>query len=172
MEKMEMTDKVSPVPRGYRTVTPCLTVNGVDQAIAFYKAAFDAEEVVRLHSATGAVLHAELKIGNSVVFLNEENPALGIYSPATLGGSATLVHLYVKNVDELWSQAIAAGATEVVPLVATYWGDRFGKLADPSGHVWSVASRVERISRDELAERAKVATQPLPAGESCSELAA
>lgn len=167
-----MADKVSPVPRGYRTVTPCLTVKGVDQAIAFYKAAFGAEESVRLHSAEGAVLHAELKIGNSVVILNEEDATLGIFSPASLGASPTLVHLYVKNVDEAWSQALAAGATEVAPLVDTYWGDRFGKLADPSGHVWSIASRVERVSRDELIERAKLATQTPLAREAFPELAA
>jgi PhnB protein len=172
LEVMEMADNVSPVPRGYRTVTPCLTVNGIDQAVAFYQAAFGAEEKVRLHGADGAVVHAELKIGNSVVFLNEEDPTLGIFSPASLGASPTLVHLYVQDVDAAWSRAIAAGATEVVPLVDTYWGDRFGKLADLSGHIWSVASRVERVSRNELIERAKVATQPQPLCEALPELAA
>lgn len=168
-----MTDKVAPVPRGYRTVTPCLTVNGIDRAIEFYKAAFGAEEKVRLTNADGTViLHAELKIGNSVVFLNEESPALGIYSPASLGGSPTLVHLYVDDVDAWWSRAQAAGAAEVVPLVETYWGDRFGKLADPFGHIWSLASRVERVSRDELIERAKAVTQAPVAPEGYSELAA
>lgn len=167
-----MAEKVSPVPRGYRTVTPCLTVKGVDQAIEFYKAAFGAEESVRLHGAEGEVLHAELKIGNSVVFLNEENPALGIFSPASLGASATLVHLYVNDADQAWSRALQAGAAEVVPLVDTYWGDRFGKLADPSGHVWSIASRIERVSREELIERAKAATRAPLAPEGFPELAA
>lgn len=168
-----MPDKVSPVPRGYRTVTPCLTVNGIDRAIEFYSAAFGAEEKVRLYNADGTViLHAELKIGNSVVFLNEENPALGIFSPASLGGSPMLVHLYVDDVDAWWTRARAAGAAEVVPVVDTYWGDRFGKLADPFGHVWSLASRVERVSRDELVERAKTVTQAPLVSETCSEIAA
>ena len=151
-----MADKVSPVPRGYRTVTPCLTVTGIDAAIEFYASAFDAEEKVRLYGADGAsIVHAELKIGNSVVFLNEEAPAHGIYSPATLGGSPTLVHLYVQDVDACWARALAAGAVEVMPITDTYWGDRLGKLVDPFGHVWSVASRVERVSRDEVAARAR-----------------
>ena len=168
-----MTDKVAPVPRGYRTITPCLTVNGVERAVDFYTAAFDAAEKVRLYSADGTViLHTELKIGNSLVFLAEENPALGIYSPTALGGSSTLVHLYVEDVDRAWSRAIAAGAVEVMPLVDTYWGDRFGKLADPFGHVWSIASRVERVSRGELVERARAATLPAPSLEPTAELAA
>ena len=168
-----MKDKVSPVPRGYRTVTPCLAVNGIDRAIEHYKAAFGAQEKVRLTGADdGVVLHAELKIGNSVIFLTEEDPALGIFSPASLGGSPTLVHLYVEDVDTAWARALAAGAVEVMPLVDTYWGDRFGKLADPFGHVWTLASRVERVSRDELAERAKAASGPAPALETAAELAA
>lgn len=165
-----MSNKVSPIPRGYRTVTPCLTVNGIERAIEFYKAAFGAEEKVRLYNAEGSViLHAELKIGNSVVFLNEEDPALGIYSPASLGGSPMLVHLYVEDVDAWWSRAREAGAHEVVPVVDTYWGDRFGKLADPFGHVWSLASRVERVSRDELIERAKAVTRTPMAPEAFCE---
>lgn len=168
-----MTDKVAPVPRGYRTITPCLTVKGVEQAVDFYVAAFDAEEKLRLHGAdVSVILHTELKIGNSLVFLNEENPALGIFSPTSLGGSPTLVHLYVEEVDQAWSRAIAAGAIEVMPLVDTYWGDRFGKLADPFGHVWSIASRVERVSREELVERARAATSPVPSLASTAELAA
>lgn len=168
-----MADKVSPVPRGYRTVTPCLTVTGIDAAIEFYTSAFDAREKVRLYGADGAsILHAELKIGNSVVFLNEESPAHGIYSPATLGGSPTLVHLYVQDVDAWWSRALAAGAIEVMPITDTYWGDRLGKLVDPFGHVWSIASRVERVSRDELAERARQVSRTEWYLEASSDLAA
>ncbi len=155
-----MANKVAPVPRGFRTVTPCLTVIGVQRAIEFYQTALGAEEKVRLYDAAGLVaLHAELKIGNSIIFLAEEDPALGILSPTSLGGSPTLVHLYVADVDQVWQQALAAGAAEVVPLANTYWGDRFGKIADPFGHVWSVASRVENVPFGELAERTKAATQ-------------
>ncbi len=155
-----MTDKVAPVPRGFRTVTPCLTVTGVERAIAFYQVALGAEEKVRLYDAAGlVVLHAELKIGNSAIFLAEENPTLGIFSPLSLGGSPTLVHLYVADVDRVWQEALDAGATQVMPLADTYWGDRFGKIADPFGHVWSLASRVEKVPFDELVERTKAATQ-------------
>ena len=148
--------KVAPVPKGFKTVTPCLTVRGVAQAIEFYKAAFDAEETKRLYNADATwILHAELKIGNSVVFLAEENPFLGILSPNSLGGSATLGHLYVKNIDGFVEKALTAGATEITPIADTYWGDRMGKLADPFGHVWTVASRVENVSAEEIAERVK-----------------
>ena len=93
-----------------------------------------------------------------MVSLAEEDLALGILSPTTLGYSPLLVHLYVSDVDEFWARALAAGATEVQPLSDAYWGDRFGKLADPFGHYWSVASRVEHVTRDELVERTKAAT--------------
>lgn len=155
-----MTQKVAAVPRGFRTVTPCLTVCGAERAIEFYKACFGAEQHTRLYDAEGTrIVHAALKIGNSVVFLAEEDPGAGIFSPLTLGYSPTLLHLYVEDVNAVWSRAMAAGATAVLPLANTYWGDRFGKLADPFGHYWSVASRVERISHDELVARTAAATR-------------
>ena len=156
-----MNQKIAAVPKGYRTVTPCLTVRGAEQAIEYYKAAFGAEEQSRLYNAEDtAIVHAALKIGNSMVFLAEESPALGILSPASLGYSPMLVHLYVVDVDEFWARALAAGATEIVPLADTYWGDRFGKLADPFGHYWSIASRIENVTHDELIERTRAAAQP------------
>ena len=155
-----MSGKIAAVPRGFRTVTPCLTVKGADQAIEFYKAAFGAVEQSRLYNADGtAIIHAAMKIGNSMVFFAEESPGQGILSPATLGYSPTLVHLYVANADEFWANAIAAGATEIMPLTDTYWGDRFGKLADPYGHYWSVASRIEKVTQKELIKRTKAATR-------------
>ncbi len=158
-----MATKVSPIPKGFRTLTPCLTVNNVEQAISFYEQAFDAEETLRLVAADEVrIVHAELKIGNSTLLIVEENPALGLISPTGAGGAGTLSHLYVANVDAVWEQALVAGASEVVALQDTYWGDRFGKVRDPFGHFWSVASRIERVTRQELVERVKNATSVTP----------
>ena len=156
-----MAHKISPVPKGYRTVTPYLTVSNAAAAIAFYQAAFGAEEVTRVIGEDGVtVLHCELKIGNSIVLLADEIPEAGILSPIKLGGTPTLIHLYVKDVDEFWQQALFAGATEIAPLVDTYWGDRCGKLMDPFGHAWSVASKVERVSQEDIQARAWSAVSP------------
>ncbi len=150
-----MAQKISPVQKGYRTVTPYLTVSNAAAAIAFYQAAFGAEEKTRVCGDDGiTVLHCELNIGNSIVLLADEVPEAGIYSPLALGGTPTLFHLYVKDVDELWQQALVAGATEIVPLAETYWGDRCGKLMDPFGHVWSIASKVKRVNQEEIQARA------------------
>ena len=151
------TRKVAPVPKGFRTVTPYLTVRGAADAIAFYKAAFGAQEKGRIHALDGmTVLHAELKIGNSTVFVMDECPDQGILSPSTLGGSPTMMQLYVADVDALWEQALTAGAIEVLPLDFTYWGDRCGKLMDPFGHYWSIASKVENLSQEEIEGRARL----------------
>ena len=150
--------KVAPVPQGYRTVTPYLIVQGADGAIEFYKQAFGATELSRLPGADGlSIAHAEIKIGNSIIMLSDEMPAFGILSPRSLGGTAASNHLYVEDVDSFWDQALEAGAVEVVALSNTFWGDRFGKVVDPFGHVWTIASRVEKLSKDELAERAAAA---------------
>ena len=156
-----MTQKIAPVPKGFRTITPCLTVTGATQAIAFYQQAFGAEEQSRLYDADGVrILHAVLKVGNSVLFLTEADPVAGMLSPLELGYTPMLVHLYVEDADAFWAEALAAGATEVVPLADTYWGDRFGKLVDPFGHYWSIASRVEKVSQEELVERTRAAAWP------------
>ena len=167
-----MTQKIAPIPKGFRTITPCLTVAGAAEAIEFYKRAFGAEEQSRLYDADGVrIVHAALKVGNSVLFLTEVNPGANVFSPLELGYSSALVHLYVEDADELWSKALAAGAMEIVPLADTYWGDRFGKLVDPFGHYWSIATRVEKVSPEELVERTRAAALPTvttPAGDSDS----
>ncbi|MEM7170193.1 MAG: VOC family protein [Pseudomonadota bacterium] len=151
-----MVDKVAPVPKGFRTATPYLTVRGAAQAIAFYQAAFEAEEVERFTAEDGmTVVHAQLKIGNSVLFLCDEQPHNGILSPAALGGSGTLIHLYVKDAETLWQNALEVGALPVAPLNETYWGDLSGKLIDPFGHVWSIASKVKRVASDEIRAQAR-----------------
>ena len=102
-------------------------------------------------------MHAELRIGNSVVVLNEENVDAGILSPLSLGGSAVAIHLYVEDVDHLWRQAVDSGANTILAPAEAYWGDRWAKIRDPFGHCWSLGTRVKRLSKGELAERAKEA---------------
>lgn len=150
-----MSKKVSPIPRGYRTVTPCLTVFDIDSAIAFYQAAFGAEALSRQCGAdNGIALHATIKIGNSIIALNREAPEMGILSPLSLGACGTQVHLYVNDVDTSWERALEAGARVVQPLYDAYWGDRTGTLVDGNGHVWSMASKIENVSQDEIQRRA------------------
>ena len=151
-----MASKPSPVPKRFRTITPHLVVQNSHAAIEFYKAAFSASETSRMVAPGGdQVVHAELKIGNSIVFLCDENPALGLLSPVSVGGSPASNHLYVADVDDVWSQAIMAGAVETSPLEDTYWGDRLGCLVDPFGHRWTLASRMEVLKVAEVAERAR-----------------
>ncbi len=150
-----MSKKVAAVPKGYRTATPCLIVNGVELAIDFYQRAFGATIETRTYDPTETTLiHATIKIGNSIILLTQETPVLGSFSPATLGNNGSQIHLYVKDVEQLWDNAIAEGAVELSSLSDAYWGDRVGTLIDPFGHRWSLASRVEHVSKDEVQKRA------------------
>ena len=117
-----MAKKIAPVPKGYRTATPYLIVNHAPAALDFYQDAFGAEVLSRVESEDGQIVHAEVKIGNSVIRLADENPAFGILSPRSLGGTATAVHLYMPKVETVFEQAIDAGATVLVPMAETYWG--------------------------------------------------
>ena len=153
-----MANKVNPVPDGFHTVTPLLVVQGASAAIEFYKNAFGAQERSRSLGQDGAsIVHAELRIGDSIILLCDEFPHLGITSPRTLGGSPVTLHLYVENVDTLWRQALNAGAQVMLPLEDTYWGDRYGKVIDPFGYPWSLATRRRELTPEEIAERAKAA---------------
>ena len=157
-----MSKKVSPIPRGYRTATPVLTVFDIDSAVAFYQAAFGAELLTRGAAEDNIAVHASIKIGNSIILLNREAPQQGIFSPLSLGGSAGHTHLYVEDVDTSWERAIEAGAQVQVPLADTYWGDRSGVLVDGNGHRWSIASKIENVAQDEIARRARALTvQPV-----------
>ncbi len=151
-----MTKKVSPIPRGYRTATTCLTVIDVDSAVAFYQAAFAAELLTRHYGADESVaLHATIKIGNSIIALNAENPEQGMISPASMGVCSNQVHLYLDDVDTSWERALEAGAVVHTPLYDAYWGDRTGMLLDGNGYLWSMASKIENVSQDEVARRSR-----------------
>jgi len=159
--------KVPAIPKGYRTVTPYLVVKGAAEAIAFYVEAFGAKEKVRMAMPDGSVMHAEIQVGDSMVMLSEENPGWGTKSPQTLGGNATHVMLYVKDADAFVARAVGAGATVAQPLENQFWGDRYGKIADPFGHVWSIATHIEDVSPKEMKKRmdAMMAQMAPPAGQ-------
>ncbi|HTT62742.1 MAG TPA: VOC family protein [Bryobacteraceae bacterium] len=152
-----MPREVKPIPEGYHTVTPYLTVNDATRAIDFYKRAFGAQETVRMQGPPGKIGHAELKIGDSIVMLADEMPGSGSRSPQSLGGSTVNIFLYVKDVDAAFRQAINAGAKAETQPADMFWGDRYGKLSDPFGHSWSLATHKEDVAPDELQRRAKAA---------------
>jgi PhnB protein len=124
----------------YHTVIPHLTVHDANAAIAFYQQAFGAKETYRMQAPDGSkLLHAELKIGDSYIFLNDEFPDTGCMSPIVLQGSSVTIHLSVDDADTWFEQAVKAGATVTMPLQDMFWGDRYGKLIDPFGHHWSIS---------------------------------
>jgi PhnB protein len=145
---------VKPIPPGYHTVTPYLTVKGAGQAIEFYKRAFGAQEVERMAGPDGkSVMHAELKIGDSIVMLSDEFPQMGTRSPQTLGGSSGYLFLYVSDVDAAFKRAVDAGAKATMPPADMFWGDRFAKVSDPFGHEWGMATHKEDLSPEEIRKR-------------------
>lgn len=144
---------VKPIPDGYHTVTPHLAIRGAAQAIAFYAKAFGAEESYRLPAPDGTVAHAEIRIGDSVVMLGEESPAMGATAPPTLGGSAVSLLLYVADVDAACTRATTAGCTVEFPPTDMFWGDRYAKLRDPFGHKWAIATHKEDVAPDEMVRR-------------------
>jgi len=139
-------------PAQYHTLTPYLTLRGAAQAIEFYKKAFGAEELYRMTDPNGAITHAELRIGDSVMMMGEEAPAMGATSPATLGGSTAGLLIYVADCDQAFAHAIKAGATAVQPPETMFWGDRYGQLKDPFGHRWSLATHVKDVTPEEMAK--------------------
>jgi len=145
---------VKRVPDGYRRVTPHLTVRDCAGTIEFYKRAFGAVEKRRAPGPDGkSIMHAELQIGDSVIFLNDEFPEMGALSPLALKGTPVTVHLFVEDADKQFQQALAAGAEVVMPLADQFWGDRYGIVKDPSGHHWSIAHHAEDLTPAQMQER-------------------
>ena len=153
--KAAQKKKVAPIPAGYHTLTPYLVCRGASEAIAFYVKAFGAKEKLRMADPDGKVMHAEIRIGDSIVMLGDEMPQMGATAPPTIGGTATGLFVYVNNVDQAFAKAIAAGATAEMLPADMFWGDRYAKLADPFGHKWSMATRIEVLSPKEMARRGK-----------------
>lgn len=153
-----MPTKVKPIPDGYRTVTPYLVVNDGKAAIDFYRRAFGAKEVVKMDGPGGKIAHAELKIGDSMIMLSDEMPGTGTRAPLSLGGTTAGVFVYLEDVDSIFQQAVTAGAKVDTPLADMFWGDRYGKLTDPFGHSWSLATHKEDVAPEEMARRTREAT--------------
>ncbi len=148
---------VAPIPPGYHSVTPYLIVDGAARAIDFYQRAFGATELVRLPGPDGKLMHAEVKIGDSPVMLADEME--NQRGPKALGGTAVSLMIYVTDVDKIFAQALAAGATAQRPVADQFYGDRMGTLTDPFGHVWSIATHVEDLTLEEIDRRFAKMTQ-------------
>ena len=149
-----MSATVKSVPEGYHTATPYLVVRGGSRAIDFYKKAFGAQERFRLsRGAGGGIAHAELSIGDSHLMLADESPEAGSRSPESLGGTPASVFLYVEDVDEVFRNAVAAGAKPTLTPQKMFWGDRYAKVSDPFGHQWQIATRVEDVPPAEMERR-------------------
>ena len=150
---------VKPIPDGYHTATPYLIVKGAADAIEFYKKVFGAAELFRVPGPGGALMHAEIKIGDSIIMLADEFPEMNALSPKTIGGSPVGLMLYLTNVDDVFHRAIAAGAKELRPLQNQFYGDRSGTVEDPFGHKWTIATHVEDLTHEEI-ERRMAAMKP------------
>jgi PhnB protein len=153
---------VEAIPQGYHTLTPYMTVRDGARAIEFYKRAFGAKEKGVMKGPDGKIMHAELIIGDSIFMLADEFPEFGSMSPLSTGGSGMGLHIYVEDVDSAFDRAIGAGATIDMPVSDMFWGDRYGKLADPFGHKWSIATHKRDLSPAEMEEGMKAMMQEMP----------
>jgi PhnB protein len=146
-----------PVPEGYHTLSAYLAVEDAAAAIEYYTKAFGAQESVRMHAPGGLIGHAELEIGDSRIMLSDPFPQSSTKPPRELGGTSASVFMYVEDVDAVVKRAVDAGATVTMEVADQFWGDRFGVITDPFGHVWSIATHVEDVPPEEMAERARAA---------------
>lgn len=151
--------QVKPIPEGMHSVTPHLVCDGAAEAIEFYKKAFGAKEGGRAPGPDGKLMHAQIMIGDSHVMLVDEFPDWGTLGPKTLKGSPVTIHLYVEDVDAVFAQAVAAGATVRMPLDDAFWGDRYGVIEDPFGHYWSLATHIRDVTPEEI-QQAMAKSEP------------
>lgn len=151
---------VQAIPDGARTVTPYLTVKGAAKALEFYAAAFGATELMRMPGPGGMVMHAEIRVGDSAVFLSDAFP--GNKSPLELKGTPVAMHLYVEDCDAWWQRAVKAGCKVVMPLADQFWGDRFGQVRDPFGHLWSISTHVADPTPEEMEAAMAAMSAPAP----------
>jgi PhnB protein len=145
---------VKPIPAGFHTITPHLSIKGCGQAIQFYKKALGAEERFTMPGPGGGIMHAELKIGDSILMCADEWPQGPVKSPTSAGGSTVCLALYVNDCDAAFKRAVDAGATAVMPPMNMFWGDRYAQVKDPFGHVWSFSTHVEDVPPSEIPKRA------------------
>ena len=159
-----MPNPVKPIPEGFHTITPSLICKDAARAIEFYKRVFGAEELMRMPTPDGKIGHAHLKIGDSNLFVNDEFPQMGAVAPTTQGG--VYLFTYLKDVDTVFNGAVAAGAKVDMPVTDQFWGDRYGKITDPFGHQWGIATHTEDVSPEEMDRRAKEFAKKMAAGQS------
>lgn len=152
-----MATAVKPIPDKYSSVTPYLVLQNAEAALAFYKKAFGAEEVYRMAGPGGrGVMHAEVRIGNALVMLCDAMPMMTYWvAPPQLHGTTVCLHLYVTDVDAAFQKAVDAGATVVLPVNDAFWGDRYGRLRDPFGHEWSIATHKQDLTPEQIAKAAE-----------------
>ena len=148
---------VKAIPDGYHSVTPYLIISGATAAIEYYKQAFGAIELMRMPAPGGKIGHAEIKIGDSPIMLADEYPEMGYKGPQSLGGSPVSIMIYVEDVDTIFNQAVAAGATVKEAVSDKFYGDRLGTVTDPFGHVWHISTHKEDVSMEEMKKRAQAA---------------
>ena len=153
---------VRPIPEGYHSVSPALSIDGAADAIEFYKRAFGAQERYRMPMPDGKIAHAELQIGDSVVMVSDSVGWSAVKSPTELGGTTVGIFVYVEDVDITFRQAVDAGATVTMEVENQFWGDRFGSLTDPYGHHWSFATHVEDVPPEEMERRSREAFAQQP----------
>jgi len=149
---------VKAIPEGFHSVTPYMIVRNAARAIEFYKQAFGAVEKGVMNSPDGKVAHAELQIGDSIIMLGDEFPEMGALSPQSTGGAGMGLHIYLEDVDAAFDRAVKAGAKVEMPVADMFWGDRYGKLADPFGHKWSIGTHKRDVSMEEM----EAAMQQMP----------
>jgi PhnB protein len=149
-----MTGSTKHIPEGYHSVTPYLHIRDAARAIEFYKDVFGATEVMRMDAPDGKIGHAEIKIGGSYVMLADEFPDMDVRSPQSYGGTPVALLLYVEDADAIAERAVAAGAKLLSPMEDKFYGDRMGKLEDPFGHIWAIATHKEDVSLEEMQKRA------------------
>lgn len=173
-EKTKVKDKLKAVPekveanakqQNLQTVIPHLVCAGAADAIAFYKKAFGAVEIMRMPGKDGKLIHASIEIRGAKIMMTDEMPEHGVLSPKSLGGTPATIHLYVHDVDTFFDRAVKAGATVKMPVADMFWGDRYGVIQDPFGHSWSVATHLRDMTAEEIQEAMKNAPLSCPAAE-------
>ena len=150
-------NEIEKIPKDYHSITPVLIVKNGDKAIEFYKNGFGVKERCRMKAPDGKIAHAELKLGDSVFMLSDEYPEMKCLSPKTIGGSPVSMYVYVDDVDSVFNKAISAGAKVLDPVKDQFWGDRHGRLEDPFGHLWSIATHKKDLSEEEMKKAAEAA---------------
>lgn len=159
-----MSQSASPIPEGFHSITPHLVCDNAAEALAFYGRAFGAQEVGRMDGPGGKIMHAELRIGDSMLMLADAFPEYGSRGPRALQGTPVTIHMYVEDADAVWQRAVDAGATVEMPLEDAFWGDRYGQVIDPFGHRWSIATRQREMTQQQIEEAMRSAMPGMAPG--------